>query len=1376
MVAVLVGTVLPVVVAMAPFASTPAAAAAPWTTVATYPQAQADLLAVSCPSTTRCFAVGYLGQNGGGRAGAAIVTTADGGATWTHQVPPTIWGPGVSGDLEAIACPSTTVCFAVGLASGHGGVIIGTTDGGATWSLLTTMPTVSMGTPGIACPSTTECFALGSSGLSGYPSQLEATTDGGSTWNSVALPVGLPQLQGVTCPTMTHCLLVGGGDIIATADGGASWTTDPVGAQMLNLTAAVCPSSSVCLVGSDGAAQGSTSGAVIFDSTDGGATWSGQSVPGAGVYGLACSSPSDCYAGGSQGYGGFMIGTTDGGTTWSTQSLPSTTGVITGVSCPSSTVCVAAEGGGFLGQDSEILEGPGSVTGMTQTSVTADRASAAAGQSVTYSATVTATSGPGSPTGTVTFSVGTAQLCSAPLVGGAASCTTGTTPVGAVTVTGTYGGDPGFVGSSGSTTLVIGPTSTVVVATPSVATPGQQVSYSASVAAGIGTGTPTGAVTFTDGSTVLCTTVLAQGAGSCTSGAAPSGIGTVTGTYSGDASDAPSTGTTGLRVGAVSVTSVTTSAPWVWQGDWLQFTATAATPSGAGTPTGTVVVTADGISLCTVALVGGSGSCSSPFAPLGSDTVVASYSGDGAFAPSAGTTSLTVDGRTAATVVSVSPTAVAPGQPVTYSAQVYGGAGTGTGTVTFSADGTLLCATTVTAGTASCTSTAAPIGADVVTGTYPGDGNFPASAGTATLDVGATQTTVSATPGSVPFGSAVTYAATVDPLVGSGPPTGTVSFATGSVPLCTAVLSGGTASCLAQGAPVGGGVVVGTYSGDASFAGSTGSTTIVVGATTTTVTPGPPAAATGQAVSYAVAVAPSVGSGTPTGTVVLVAGGTSLCVVTLVAGSGSCPSAGAPPGTDLVVGTYSGDPAFDASTGYASVAIGATTTTVAVTPSVVGPGGSTTYTATVAPTVGTGVPTGTVTVDVGTQTACTATLVGAVGSCTSNDGVLGPNVVTASYSGDAAFTPSTGSGTSTQSYGSTVTTAWYLALYGHTVSLSASPTITGYGPAVLGTVTFSVGGLTLCSAGESTVWSCVATNAPFGTHTVTVVYSGAPGAPASSATMDLVIGRPTTTLSAVTPSPTSVGQAVTYSASVTAPGGGTPTGSVQFSAGGAVVCTVPVLAGKASCPASAPGGPGAMTAAYSGDGSFAASSGWTEMHIVSQLVSVMTLSLTPGAARPGQSVTFTARIAGPVGAGVPTGTVTFALGKKVVCTGVLVLAVATCSSAVVPVGVRLIGAFYPGDDHFLDTGTTATLYVEAPPTVTSFTPASASVGKVVTIRGTNLAGATAVTIGATAVPVGADTSTSIKVTVPPGAVSGTIQVTTGIGSASSATPLRVRVA
>jgi hypothetical protein len=87
------------------------------------------------------------------------------------------------------------------------------------------------------------------------------------------------------------------------------------------------------------------------------------------------------------------------------------------------------------------------------------------------------------------------------------------------------------------------------------------------------------------------------------------------------------------------------------------------------------------------------------------------------------------------TTASVSPTSSTHGESVIYSATVTATSGTPTGTVEFTIGSAKLCKATLSAGTASCSTTNAPIGTDTVTATYTGSPTFQTSSGTTTLDV-----------------------------------------------------------------------------------------------------------------------------------------------------------------------------------------------------------------------------------------------------------------------------------------------------------------------------------------------------------------------------------------------------------------------------------------------------------------------------------------------------------------------------------------------------------------------------------------------------------------------------------------------------------------
>ena len=187
------------------------------------------------------------------------------------------------------------------------------------------------------------------------------------------------------------------------------------------------------------------------------------------------------------------------------------------------------------------------VSGLaTTTTPTVKPTSVTRGSKVTYKATVSTSSG--TPTGSVTFSIGTTTICSASLKSAEASCASTKAPTGSDTVTASYAGDNTYAASTGSTTVkvTVDPTTTTASVDPTSATKGQAVTYSATVTSS--QGVPTGTVVFTIGSKTICTAALKSGTATCTSTKAPKGSDTVTATYKGSANDGTSVGTTTLKV------------------------------------------------------------------------------------------------------------------------------------------------------------------------------------------------------------------------------------------------------------------------------------------------------------------------------------------------------------------------------------------------------------------------------------------------------------------------------------------------------------------------------------------------------------------------------------------------------------------------------------------------------------------------------------------------------------------------------------------------------------------------------------------------------------------------------------------------------------
>ncbi|MHB1795681.1 MAG: FG-GAP-like repeat-containing protein [Acidobacteriaceae bacterium] len=186
----------------------------------------------------------------------------------------------------------------------------------------------------------------------------------------------------------------------------------------------------------------------------------------------------------------------------------------------------------------------------TTTALSVSPNPAVAGQTVTFTAQVTAASGTTVPTGTVNFMNGSTQLGTGTLdSSGAATYTTSSLSTGSYLITAVYSGDTNYSGSTSSAvTLVVNAqpvaaaTTTTLATSGATANAGQNVTFTATVAGPSGSTTaPTGTVTFMDSTTTLGTGTL-NGSGVATYSTSTLSVGThsITAQYSGDTNFAPS--------------------------------------------------------------------------------------------------------------------------------------------------------------------------------------------------------------------------------------------------------------------------------------------------------------------------------------------------------------------------------------------------------------------------------------------------------------------------------------------------------------------------------------------------------------------------------------------------------------------------------------------------------------------------------------------------------------------------------------------------------------------------------------------------------------------------------------------------------------------
>ena len=174
------------------------------------------------------------------------------------------------------------------------------------------------------------------------------------------------------------------------------------------------------------------------------------------------------------------------------------------------------------------------------------------------------------------------------------------------------------------------------------------------------------------------------------------------------------------------------------------------------------------------------------------------------------------------------------------------------------------------------------------------------------------------------------------------------------------------------------------------------------------------------------------------------------------------------------------------------------------------------------------------------------------------------------------------------------------------------------------------------------------------------------------------------TSTVLTPSknPSLPGEAVTFTATVTAGGGGSPTGTVLFWEDGAYVgSAVPLSNGSASITLALPSVSHVLRAIYSGDEVFAGSHSSDLTQLVPAIATTTMLTSSVNPAHVGQLVTFTATVTPAMGA-IPTGGIQFEI-DGVQMGGVVVLnqGTASFSTASLPAGnhsVRALAGLEPG--------------------------------------------------------------------------------------------------
>jgi hypothetical protein len=186
------------------------------------------------------------------------------------------------------------------------------------------------------------------------------------------------------------------------------------------------------------------------------------------------------------------------------------------------------------------------------------------------------------------------------------------------------------------------------------------------------------------------------------------------------------------------------------------------------------------------------------------------------------------------------------------------------------------------------------------------------------------------------------------------------------------------------------------------------------------------------------------------------------------------------------------------------------------------------------------------------------------------------------------------------------------------------------------------------------------------------------------------VHTPTSTSLASSLNPSTYGQKVNWTATVTSSGSFTPTGNVHFTWSGYTIGSATLnSSGVASLTKSnlnADSYP--LTAVYVGDAANLGSTSAVLNQVVLQATSSATLTSSPNPSAQGQAVTFTTTISSPTVK--PTGPVTFTAGKTVLGTAQLSDGKATLTISSLAVGLTKVTATYYGDSNIAKSSVSVT--------------------------------------------------------------------------------------
>jgi hypothetical protein len=401
--------------------------------------------------------------------------------------------------------------------------------------------------------------------------------------------------------------------------------------------------------------------------------------------------------------------------------------------------------------------------------------------------------------------------------------------------------------------------------------------------------------------------------------------------------------------------------------------------------------------------------------------------------------------------------------------------------------------------------------------------------------------------------------------------------------------------------------------------------------------------------------------------------------------------------------------------------VAATTTTVGVTGAVSTSlfGQDVRFTATVTPASG-AAPTGSVSFAAGGVPIGSTPVATNAGVTTATIDTaelpVGSHPVTATYNGDVLFGPSTSPVDAVtvqpDASNTSITATPADPAPGEQVTYTVSVTADAPGAGSAdGTVSLSDDGnlvsgcqsLSLPSTGPRQV-TCSETYGADATHSVVATYAGsADFLPSTAALTETVAPRPTITSVTVSPQASTIGEPVSFTATVAASAGSAdPTGSVTFTDNGTTTIGTSTLTTTDGVTTTSmlttvlPLGVNSIGASFGGNPDFGASASTPAPVTVSRASTALDLVSSDELTTSGQPVTFIANVIPSTGWG-ETGTVTFFYGGTSIGEASVSNGQATFTTATLPIGTALVTATYGGDGDFAGSATSSPWSQEVDP-------------------------------------------------------------------------------